>query len=476
VRVRTYGFPGCFTRPPGTSTRDHPHEPTASKPVVPVDVLPVQCSWSVKQVDAVPGRFEEPFAGWPEGLPTIGGAASHLGGLALCGSGSASTFNVRLSASFVKGPGALSPHVPKKSDRFARQRDETHHADPSRSRETPREAACERTGDRFLGEAYRSCDNERMDSELPVVGENPFGAQRALGESAIAAPMRHEADVVHTGAAHASEAPFGTPRRSLRKRLGSALAGIGAIAAKFATYIKSAVLLLPKLKLLTTGGTALVSIAAYSLLWGWPFAAGFVALLFVHEMGHVIQLRREGIKASTPMFIPFLGAAIFSRSLGDDALAEARVGLAGPILGTLGALAVAVAGAITGSDLLLALAYIAFFLNLINLIPVVPFDGGRAMAAVAPSMWFLGIGGLVAMILLLGNPFLLIFILLALREMPRRWRQLRSRSIEQAAYYRVPRRSRIAIGAVYVVLIVVLAFGMSQTHILVSAGHSFRSI
>jgi Zn-dependent protease len=274
----------------------------------------------------------------------------------------------------------------------------------------------------------------------------------------------------------ASESPFGRPRRSLRKRAAGALAGVAALAAKFAAYVKGAVLLLPKLKLLTTAGTALVSVAAYSLFWGWQFAAGFVVLLFVHEMGHVIQLRREGIKASTPMFIPFLGAAIFSRSLGDNALAEARVGLAGPVLGTLGAVAVAVAGALTGSDLLLALAYIAFFLNLINLIPVVPFDGGRAMAAVAPSMWFLGIGGLVAMILLLGNPFLIIFILLALREMPRRWRQLRSRTIEQAAYYRVPRRHRIAIGLVYIGLIVVLAFGMSQTHILVSAGHSFRSI
>jgi Zn-dependent protease len=274
----------------------------------------------------------------------------------------------------------------------------------------------------------------------------------------------------------ASESPFGRPRRSLRKRAAGALAGVAALAAKFGAYLKGGLLLLPKLKLLTTAGTALVSIAAYSLLWGWPFAAGFVVLLFVHEMGHVIQLRREGIKASTPMFIPFLGAAIFSRSLGDNALAEARVGLAGPVLGTLGAVAVAVAGALTDSDLLLALAYIAFFLNLINLIPVVPFDGGRAMAAVAPSMWFLGIGGLVAMILLLGNPFLIIFILLALREMPRRWRQLRSRTIEQAAYYRVPRRHRIAIGLVYIGLIVVLAFGMSQTHILVSAGHSFRSI
>jgi Zn-dependent protease len=293
----------------------------------------------------------------------------------------------------------------------------------------------------------------------------------SVGSQTIPAPTGAPVD---TGPP--SERAFGRPARTLRKRAGSALAGIVALAAKFGAYLKAGVLLLPKLALLSSAGTALVSIAAYSLLWGWPFAAGFVALLFVHEMGHVVQLKREGIKASTPMFIPFLGAAIFSRSLGDNALAEARVGLAGPVLGTVGAVAVAVAGALTGSDLLLALAYIAFFLNLINLVPVVPFDGGRAMAAVAPSMWFLGIGGLVAMILVLGNPFLLIFILLALREMPRRWRQLRSRSIEQAAYYRVPRRHRIAIGAVYIALIVVLAFGMSQTHILVSAGHSFRSI
>jgi Zn-dependent protease len=308
-----------------------------------------------------------------------------------------------------------------------------------------------------------------MDGELPVVSENPFGGPTVT--HALAAQAAPGVSAPPTG-----EVPFGAPRRSLRKRLGSALAGIGALAAKFAAYVKGAVLLLPKLKLLTTGGTALVSVAAYSLFWGWQFAAGFVVLMFVHEMGHVIQLRREGIKASTPMFIPFLGAAIFSRSLGDNALAEARVGLAGPILGTLGALVVAVAGALTGSDLLLALAYIGFFLNLLNLIPVVPFDGGRAMAAVAPAMWFLGIGGLVAMIVLLHNAFLLIFILLALREMPRRWRQLRSPSIEQAAYYRVPRRSRIAIGLVYIGLIVVLAFGMAQTHILVSAGHSFRVI
>jgi Zn-dependent protease len=83
------------------------------------------------------------------------------------------------------------------------------------------------------------------------------------------------------------------------------------------------------------------------------------------------------------MFIPFLGAVIFAKSLGDNALAEARVGLAGPILGTIGAAAVAVVGELTGSSLLIALAYVGFFLNLFNLLPVVPLDGGRAMAAMA---------------------------------------------------------------------------------------------
>src|SRR5207237_6416328 len=122
----------------------------------------------------------------------------------------------------------------------------------------------------------------------------------------------------------------------LRRRVGGVLAALAALIAKFFAAIKGLLLLVPKIKLLSTAGTALVSVAAYSLWWGWTFAVGFVVLLFVHEMGHVIQLRREGIKASAPMFIPFLGALITAKSLGENALAEARVGLAGPILGTAG--------------------------------------------------------------------------------------------------------------------------------------------
>jgi len=285
---------------------------------------------------------------------------------------------------------------------------------------------------------------------------------------------------IAVGAPAHAEDPFDTQQRGpldgMRKRIGSAVVAVVALVAKFFAAIKGAVLLLPKLKLLTTAGTALVSVAAYSLFWGWTFALGFVVLLFVHEMGHVIALRREGLQASAPMFVPFLGAVIAAKSLGENALAEARVGLAGPILGTVGSAVCLIIGETTNSDLFRALAYVGFFLNLFNLLPVVPLDGGRAMAAMAPWMWFLGFGALVAMLLIVPNPILLIIVFFGGLETWRRWKLRKTRSLQQAAYYRVSPRNRLLVGLVYIGLIAVLAFGMSQTHILSSGGHSFGSI
>jgi Zn-dependent protease len=266
------------------------------------------------------------------------------------------------------------------------------------------------------------------------------------------------------------------PARNLRKRIGSALAALAALIAKFFAAIKSVLVLLPKAKLLTTAGTALASVVLYSLFWGWTFAFGFVVLMFVHEMGHVIQLRREGIKASAPAFIPGFGAVVMMKSLPDDALAEARVGLAGPVLGTVGAAVCFAIGESTNSDMLRALAYVGFLLNLINLVPLVPFDGGRAMAAMAPWLWFIGLGAMVVLLLATGNPFLLIFVLLGGMETWRRWKLRGTRSLEQAAYYRVSPRNRLLIGAVYIGLVVLLAIGMHESQILTSAGHSFRVI
>ena len=253
--------------------------------------------------------------------------------------------------------------------------------------------------------------------------------------------------------------PQPTERKPFWKRAGGPLAALLALGAKF----KGLLLLLPKLKLLTTSGTMLVSIAAYALIWGWKFAVGFVLLLFVHEMGHVIQLRREGIKASAPMFIPFLGALVAMKEMPKDAAAEARVGLAGPVLGSLGALAVLGIYGLTGNELFKALAFVGFFLNLFNLLPVLPLDGGRAMAALSPWMWFAGYGLLIAATIAFPNPIMILVLLFGGMETWRRWQA--RKTPESQEFHRVRPAVRFAVAAVYLGLAAALALGMDLTHI-----------
>jgi Zn-dependent protease len=247
------------------------------------------------------------------------------------------------------------------------------------------------------------------------------------------------------------------PKQPFAKRK---LAPVGAALVALVAKLKAVLLLLPKLKLLASAGTMLVSIAAYSVVFGWTFAVGFVALLFVHEFGHVIQLRREGIKASAPMFIPFLGAVISTRSLGENALAEARVGLAGPVLGSVGAALCVLLWHLTGNDFWRALAFTGFFLNLFNLLPVVPLDGGRAMAAMAPWMWFVGFAALIPLVIIFPNPIIFLIVLVGGFETYKRWKLRRTGGLAQREYYRVRPSDRALVAAVYLSLIAALVLGM----------------
>jgi Zn-dependent protease len=257
--------------------------------------------------------------------------------------------------------------------------------------------------------------------------------------------------------------PEPAERKPFWKRAGGALAAVALVIAKFAAKAKALLFLLPKVKLLTTSATMLVSIAAYALFWGWKFGVGFVLLLLVHEMGHVIQLRREGIKASAPMFIPFMGALVAMKELPKDAAAEARVGLAGPVLGALGCLIPLGLFALTGDELFKALAFVGFFLNLFNLLPVLPLDGGRAMAALSPWMWLAGYGLLVAATIAFPNPIMLLVLLLGGLETWRRWKA--RKTPEAKRYNRVKPGTRAAVAAVYIGLAVLLALGMDATHV-----------
>ena len=208
-----------------------------------------------------------------------------------------------------------------------------------------------------------------------------------------------------------------------------------------------------------------VSVAAYAWIWGLPFAIGFVLLILIHELGHGAAMKRAGVPSGWPVFIPFFGAAVWSKSLGDNALAEARVGLAGPVLGSLGAaLCIPIAEA-TGNDFWKALAFTGFFLNLFNLLPVVPLDGGRAMAAMAPWMWFAGLLAMLLLAFTYPNPIILLIVLLAAFETWRRWRSLRAGGEGVRAYYRVPPRYRALVALVYLGLIALLVLGMDATHV-----------
>jgi Zn-dependent protease len=240
----------------------------------------------------------------------------------------------------------------------------------------------------------------------------------------------------------------------LLRKLFAPLVALGLLIVKF-----GGVLL--KLKVVTTAGSMLVSIAAYAWIWGWPFAVGFVLLIFVHELGHVLELRRQGVPASAPLFIPFLGAVIGMKELPDDAWKEARVALAGPILGSLGAAAVWIAGEATGSELLVALAFVGFFLNLFNLIPITPLDGGRAAAALHPAFWFVGLLLMVGIVVVSPNPILILIVIVGALDLWRRWRERG----EAGDYYRLPAWQRVTIGAAYLGLVAVLALAMSGTYV-----------
>jgi Zn-dependent protease len=258
--------------------------------------------------------------------------------------------------------------------------------------------------------------------------------------------------------------PLQPERKTLRSRIGGLLAALAVLLGKF----KGVLLLLPKLKILSTSGTMLVSVAAYALIWGWKFAFGFVVLLFVHEMGHVLQLRREGIKASAPLFIPFMGAFVGMKQMPKNAAAEARVGLAGPVLGAVGCLVPLALFEATGNEFWKALAFTGFFLNLFNLLPVLPLDGGRAMAALSPWMWFVGFGLLIAATFLFPSPIMVLILLFGGMETLRRWRARKTPQSE--AYHQVSRGQRAAVAVVYLGLAVALAVGMHATHLVRTFG------
>jgi Zn-dependent protease len=239
------------------------------------------------------------------------------------------------------------------------------------------------------------------------------------------------------------------PRRSSTSVLGwltSALLAIWAV-------VKYGLIFLVKIPAFATLFSALVSVGAYAIFYGPWFAVALVLMIFVHEMGHVVEIRRQGMAATAPVFIPFLGAAIFQREHPTSAVNQAKIGIAGPIAGTIGATAAFLLYGSTQNPIFLLAATIGFFLNLINMLPVWQLDGSWVLAPVSP--WF-QVAGLAAIAVLAVVFHFVSVLLIIIAVLGIQSARAAFRNAKNPYYTSVPVSARLALFAAWLGLVLYL--------------------
>ena len=216
-------------------------------------------------------------------------------------------------------------------------------------------------------------------------------------------------------------------------------------------------------KIAATGGTMALSLLIYAQIFGWAYAAGFLALLFAHEMGHYVAARQRGVDVGAPIFIPFVGAFIAMKQKPHDVETEAYVAFAGPFVGTLASFACYFYARHANSELWLAVSYAGFFLNFFNLLPVSPLDGGRITAILSPRVWLIGAPLMVALLLWRPSPALILIAIVAIPQLRLAW-TFDPHAPENAAYFNAPAELKWEYGAMYLGLAALLAIMTYTVH------------
>mmetsp|Transcript_22517 Transcript_22517/g.48946 ORF Transcript_22517/g.48946 Transcript_22517/m.48946 type:complete len:347 (-) Transcript_22517:269-1309(-) len=248
--------------------------------------------------------------------------------------------------------------------------------------------------------------------------------------------------------------PNNAPKRSLGNIAG--LMGSGALLLFGKTKYVLAALKLTKLAPL---GSMLFTVGTYAMFFGLPYATGMVGLILVHEIGHAAVMHSRGVPFSPMVFVPFMGAVIATKELPRDAWEDALIAFGGPVLGSLGAGTVALAGHATDSQLLIALGDFGLMINMFNLLPLGSMDGGRIAGAVSPYMSVAGVGmgaGL-AYTGAIHNP---IFYLIVLSGGYQTFQRFYNPGSMPPNYYAITPMQRTAIGLGYVGLVGGLALAM----------------
>ncbi len=219
----------------------------------------------------------------------------------------------------------------------------------------------------------------------------------------------------------------------------------------------------------TTLFTMGIAILAYSLFLGVPFAVGFVLLLLAHEGGHLLMLRKLGYPVSTPMFIPFVGAVIGMKVPPRDALSEAIAAFAGPMAGGLAACLYYGIYQIVNEPLMLYLAFIGFIINLFNLVPLSPLDGGRIVTGITRWLWLTGLMGMGLLFYAIWNPLILLIMGIGAHRIVTTLQS--EKELAASGYYQVRPEVRILLFFAYFGLILFLGRFTLLTYHRLLIGH-----
>ena len=253
-------------------------------------------------------------------------------------------------------------------------------------------------------------------------------------------------------------------RRSTKSqnKIKGPLGAIGGFLAATWKFLLPGLKLLKSAKFLWTGLTMVGSVWVYSMAFGWWFALGFVVCIFVHEMGHVLMSAQQGIPVSAPIFIPGFGALIVQKKWAQSALGEALIGIGGPMAGAFAGMTCWGLYFATGAGIFLGLAYFGFLINLFNMIPIFPMDGGRIVGAVSPYLWLLGLVAFIGMSVtgFIRNPFIWILVIMSL---PHLWDGLKRGTADPVGGQVTTKAQRVAMGVAYLGLSGLLAIGMTAT-------------
>lgn len=301
-------------------------------------------------------------------------------------------------------------------------------------------------------------DYQHVPYGLPP-GQPPMPPQPVAGEVVIAPPQRRSD-------------PFAGARRAA-----------GPLAAAAAAMGKYGIVLLKLGKFGPTLISMAITVGIMAATFGWAYGVGVVALIAVHESGHLLFARYEGVRAGMPIFLGPFGAVIGLKQPLKDARQEAVIAIGGPVVGTMGAILALIwsqgfAPGSYGHGLLLALAYFGFLVNLFNLIPFSPLDGGRVASALSP--WANVVGLVIVIGLIAGpisaghtfNPVLLLILILGALNVWQRFRHP-----ERYARYRdVSGSTRAWIGVAYAAMLAVTAIGMAETHAALVAAYNITTV